>query len=145
MKWRNVASGSFDNLRYETKESGGELLHVVTPGGLLDRDDRAPVYEETLNLNKTENYFCILDNRTGKESLLSISDMSHFGDLLVSKGIKRFYYAVVTTDPAYDNMIKLIKAIALTKNIEMEAIATPDYDEAEEFVLAHMKNFVKCA
>jgi|TARA_R110001606_G_scaffold3642_24_gene16606 hypothetical protein len=143
MKWRKVASGSFANIKYETKESGGEYLHLVTPGSLLDRDDRAPVYEATLNLTKSENYFCILDNRQGKESLLSMADMSYFGDILVERGIKRFFYAVVTYDPAYDNMIKLIKAIAATKDIEINAIATPDFESAEEFILSRMKNFVK--
>ncbi|MEX0583067.1 MAG: hypothetical protein WD185_05305 [Sneathiella sp.] len=143
MKWRKVASGTFSNISYETKESGGEYLHLVTPGGLLDLDDRAPVYEATLNLTKSENYFCILDNRQGKESLLSMADMSHFGDILVARGIKRFFYAVVTYDSAYDNMIKLIKAIAATKNIEIDAIATPDFGAAEEFMLNRIKSFAK--
>ena len=143
MKWRKVASGSFTNIKYETKESGGEYLHLVTPGSLLDRDDRAPVYEATLNLTKSENYFCILDNRLGKENLLSMADMSYFGDTLVERGIKRFFYAIVTHDPSYDNMIKLIKAIAATKNIEVDAMSTPDFEAAEEFILSRMKNFVK--
>jgi hypothetical protein len=143
MKWRKVASGSFPNIRFETKEYGGEFLHIVTQGGSLVREDRAPVYEETLALNTSDSYFCILDNRKGKESVLSMADMSVFGDMLISQGIKRFVYAVVTTDPAYDKIIKLIKAISMTKDLEVEAITTPDFATAEKFVFVRMDDCVK--
>ena len=152
MKWHRVAAGSFNNIEYETKESGGEFLHIVTSSGPLSRDERAPVYEETIKLTQSDNYFCILDNRKSKGNLVSMADMSYFGDLLLKKGIKRFFYAVVTHDPAYDNMIKLIKAVAVTKNLaidainlEIEAIATPDFEEAEAFILTHVKKFIDTA
>ena len=138
MKWRKVASGSFPNITYETKEHGGEFLHIVTQVGSLDKEDRAPVYEETLALNKSSNYFCILDNRNGKESLLSMADMSGIGDMLVARGIKRFIYAVVTKDPAYDKIIKLIKAISMTKDLEVDAMSTADFATAEKFILARI-------
>ncbi|MDF2366810.1 hypothetical protein [Sneathiella sp.] len=143
MKWRKVASGSFTNIKYETKECGGEFLHVVTQSGSLDKEDRVPVYEKTLALTKSGNYFCILDNRKGKESLLSMADMSNFGDMLVSHGINRFIYAVVTKDPGYDKIIKLIKAISITKDLEVEAISSPDFATAEKFVLLRMDECVK--
>ncbi|MZR32089.1 hypothetical protein [Sneathiella litorea] len=145
MKWRQVSSGSFTNIRFETKEYGGEFLHIVTQVGTLDLEDRAPILKETLDLNKSENYFCILDNRKGKESFLSIADMSYFADRLIDKGIKRFFYAVVTNDPAYDKIIKLIKAIAITKDMEVEAMSTADFATAESFMLTRMKNFVNAS
>jgi hypothetical protein len=143
MKWRKVASGSFPNIKFETKGYGDELLHIVTQDGSLDREDRMPVYQETLALNQSSNYFCILDNRKGKESLLSMADMSQFGDMLVSYGIKRFTYAVVIKDPAYEKIIKLIKAISMTKELEVEAISTPDFATAEKFILSQMEECVK--
>ena len=142
MKWRKVASGSYMNIEYETKEYGGEYLHVVTQSGSLDREDRVPVYQETLALTKSNNYFCILDNRKGKESLLSMADMSNFGDMLVSHGIENFIYAVVTSDPSYDKIIKLIKAISMTKNLEVEAMSTSNYEEGEKFILSRMKKVI---
>ncbi|MCC3305492.1 hypothetical protein [Sneathiella sp. HT1-7] len=143
MKWRKIASASFTNIKYETKECCGQYLHVVTQSGSLDREDRAPVYEETLALTKTSNYFCILDNRKAKESLLSMADMSGIGDMLISRGIKRFIYAVVTKDPAYDKIIRLIKAISMTKNLEVEAISTADFATAEKFILMYMNEYAK--
>ena len=143
MKWRKVATGSFTNIKYETKECCGEFLHIVTQSGALDKEDRVPGYEETLALTKSSNYFCILDNRKGKESLLSMADMSNFGDMLVSHGIKRFIYAVITKDPGYDKIIKLIKAISTTKELEFEAISTPDFATAEKFVVTQMCEYVK--
>ena len=143
MKWRKVASGSFTNIRYETKEYGGEFLHIVTQDGPLNRESRRPVFEETLALTKSGNYFCILDNRRGKEIILSLADMSNYGDMLVSNGINRFFYAVVTFDPAYEKTIKLIKAISMVKALEIEAMSTPDFVTAEKFIQSHILDQVK--
>lgn len=143
MKWRKVASGSFTNIRYETQEYCGEFLHIVTQDGPLNRDVRRPVFEETLALTKSGNYFCILDNRKGKESILSMADMSGYGDMLVSNGINRFFYAVVTFDPGYEKTIKLIKAISMVKELEIEAISTTDFATAEKFINKHVLEQVK--
>ena len=142
MKWRDVSSGLFENIRYETKESGGEYLHVVTMLGPMGLKDRIPVFRETLKVNKSENYFNIADNRRGYENILSVEDMSVLGDMLYDAGIRHFFNAVVTNDAAYGNITKLVHAVATTKKIETESIATNNYDEAEKFILEKMKKFM---
>ncbi|MCF8466699.1 MAG: hypothetical protein K9G33_04800 [Sneathiella sp.] len=143
MNWRNVSSGSFENIRYETKESGGEYLHIVTMLGPMGLQDRIPVFRETLNATQSENYFVIADNRKGYENILSVEDMSVLGDMLYDAGIRRFYNAVVTNDAAYGNITRLVHAVATTKKIETESIATSSFDEAEKFIFDGMKKLMK--
>ncbi|MAL78132.1 MAG: hypothetical protein CMN55_03300 [Sneathiella sp.] len=139
MTWRQVGSGEYENISFETREYKGEYLHIITPAGALTREDRLPVYQATLDLTRSDSYLCLLDNRKGQELSLTGEDIVYFADILADHGIRRVIYAVVTNDPGYGNIIKLIRAIAETKNIAMHAMSTTKFDEAEEFFLAEIE------
>ena len=143
MTWPLVSSGSFVNIDYETRECGGEYLHLVKALGPIGREERIPLVNEILKITRSENYFAILDNRRGYENSLSLEDMSFLGDILYDAGIRRFYNAVVTSDDAYSSNVKLMNAVAATKHVETETLSTNDYDDAENFILEKMKKFMK--
>ncbi|WP_373087543.1 hypothetical protein [Sneathiella sp.] len=135
MKWRRISSGSFVNIEYETKESNGQYLHLIKILGPVGRAERMPVYNETLKLNLSADYFCIVDNSNGYESVLTFEDMLFFGDILVKAGIKRFFSAVVTNDVGHVTIGKLTRAIAKTKNIYTETYSASSYPNAEKFIM----------
>ncbi|TNE39339.1 MAG: hypothetical protein EP348_03700 [Alphaproteobacteria bacterium] len=143
MKWRPVSSGSYEKIAYETKECRGQFLHYINILGPIGVTERIPVFEATLAVNKSENYFCLVDNRAGHENILTVEDMSFLGDLLLDAGIKRFYAAVVTLDEGYRGIVKLMNAVAIAKKkIESETFSSPFYEEAENFLISRTKRFM---
>jgi hypothetical protein len=143
MKWREISSGSFKSCDYKTKQSGDECLHLIKITGPISREERIPIYEETLKINPSENYFCIVDNSEAHENVLSYDDMKFFGDMLSSAGIKSFYCAVITFDKGHARIGKLTHAIAILKNIRTENLSTTDPQEAEKFIFSKIEMAVR--
>ena len=59
MKFRKINFLKGKNCEMETHASGDTLIHRITVHGPLGREERTPLYEESLKLNKSPHYFCI--------------------------------------------------------------------------------------
>ncbi|WP_020592425.1 hypothetical protein [Kiloniella laminariae] len=124
---------------FETFECAGEFLHRIEMTGNMGRVERIPLYQQTLALNKSKNYFCILDNRRGYENTLTLDDMRYFDDMLVEAGIELFYGATVTLDDEYKKITTLANVNVEVSELAGELFATSSYQEAEDFIFAHMQ------
>ncbi|MCZ4279135.1 hypothetical protein O4H49_00005 [Kiloniella laminariae] len=124
---------------FETFECNGEFLHRVELTGNTGRQERIPLYQETLALNKSKNYFCILDNRRGFENTLTLDDIRYFDDMLVCAGIECFYGATVTLDNEYKKITTLANFNVEVSKLTGELLATSSYQEAEDFIFSQMK------
>lgn len=125
---------SFQNCDLHVHDYGTEQLCLIKATGPIGRQQRAIVFREILEINKTDNFFYILDNRGGFEIELSPADMSYLNSLLYEGGIRYIRGAVVTLDVAYSLLVSLAKAKARAENFEVELISTTVFADAEEFV-----------
>ncbi len=125
---------SFNNCDLQVQDYGDEQLCLIKATGPINRHQRAIVFQEILKVNKTGNFFYILDNRSGFEIELSPTDMSYLNALLYEGGIRYVRGGVVTTDIAYSLLVSLAKAKARAENFEVELVSTTIFSEAEEFV-----------
>ena len=139
MQGKVVASGRLPSYDYQSVEYAGEIVHRITVKGPIDLEHRLPLYQETLAINQTSNYFCILDNSDGHENTLSRSDMVLLDSILVEGGIKNFYGVTITTDPSYAGIVKLAGYSAEASRLNAEMLATPDPAEAERFILEKLE------
>lgn len=138
MLGRRISSGVFANISYETLECYGEHINFMTATGPISREHRVPVYRKTLGNNPSSNYFAILDNRRGFEDEFSYEDMHILGDITLEAGIRRTVSVSVTNEPAYLNIVKLTRAVADLKNIELNSTTTHCMDEAKNFILSRI-------
>lgn len=136
MEWRHVSSREYAYGSLEIREYRNELVHVFTPRGILSQAERETVYLDSLEQVRSDSFICMLDNRRGQEITITGAHLANFLNVLVEHGIRRIAYVVVSSDPGYADIIKLFKAIAETRNVAVEALATPKIEEAEAFVIA---------
>ncbi|MCF8466426.1 MAG: hypothetical protein K9G33_03405 [Sneathiella sp.] len=143
MTYRITLDRSFIHCDVITRDYGGELLHLTVTTGLFAREQRILVFEETLKINSSDNYFYILDNRAGHEILLSPEDMSYMNGMLFDAGIRYIRGAVVTNDDGYGALVAMAQAKAKAANFEVDLIATADYVKAQEFILSNLRKKLK--
>ncbi|MDF2368762.1 hypothetical protein [Sneathiella sp.] len=132
--FRIILEKSFDNCDLQVQDYGDEQFCLITATGPVDRRQRAIIFREILKVNKTGNFFYILDNRGGFEIELSLTDMSYLNALLYDGGIRYVRGSVITLDIAYSLLISLAKAKARAENFEVELVSTTSFAEAEDFV-----------
>jgi hypothetical protein len=142
MKFRKINFLKGKNCEMETHASGDTLIHRITVHGPLGREERTPLYEESLKLNKSPHYFCIVDNSQGHENTLSYDDMLYFGNMLTKGGITHFFNAVITNDHRYEDIVKLANAVAKLKGVTSETKPFTNIKEAEAFILDKIKQTV---
>jgi len=138
-----VASGIFPGFEYTSTKYGEEVVHRIKVVGPIDLTRRLPLYRETLAINPSEKYFCTLDNRDRHENKFSYPDIVVLDNLLIEAGIKRFYGATITTDPAYPGLVKLANSNAKMSQLEGEMLATSDPAEAEAFIMAKISFYIR--
>jgi hypothetical protein len=138
MKGHKIASGSFANIDYETREYNGEHVHTITANGPIDIEHRIPVYKQTLENNPSENYFIIFDNRRSYEDNFAYDDMLVIAEILLKAGIKQIFGAIITKESGYDNIMKLARAVAKTKEMESQTVYAENMAEAEKFILSRI-------
>jgi hypothetical protein len=97
------------------------------------------LYKKTLDINLSNEYYCIIDNSEGHEYLFALEDMMFVKDTLSNAGIRWFYCAIVTKDLAKPPVIRLAETVAELGDIKAEMLSTPDYEEAERFILSKLK------
>lgn len=129
-----IGSGTISNFEYITYEIGYERLHQIQIIGKVGRCERIGLYNELLSLNKSNSFFCILDNRGNFENILSFDDIKYLDSILIDAGIKYFYGATVTNDTAYPLVVKMAEGNAVLNDLDGEIIATDSISEAEEFI-----------
>ena len=133
-----VASGTLPSYTFESTKYGEELVHRIKVTGPIDLKKRITLYNETLKLSMSTNYYCILDNRDGHENIFSLSDMEVLDLILVDAGITAFFGATITTDNSYAILVKLADNSFKKSNLEGELISTVSSDEAEKFIAAKL-------
>ncbi|MBO0333524.1 hypothetical protein J0X12_07870 [Sneathiella sp. CAU 1612] len=143
MKPTVTSAKSYDNCDLHVHDYGVEKLYLIKATGPIDRRQRAIVFKDVLEINKTANFFYILDNRGGYEIELSPADMSFLNALLYEGGIRYIRGAVVTLDVAYNLLVSLAKAKARAENFEVELVSTTMFADAEEFVTSKMQELMK--
>ncbi|WP_288902471.1 hypothetical protein [uncultured Sneathiella sp.] len=143
MKPTITSTKSFDNCDLHVHDYGEENLYLIKAKGPIDRRQRAIVFKDILEINKTGNFFYILDNRGGYEIELSPADMTFLNALLYEGGIRYIRGAVVTLDVAYSLLVSLAKAKARAENFEVELVSTTMFADAEEFVTSKMLEMMK--
>ncbi|MEX0583068.1 MAG: hypothetical protein WD185_05310 [Sneathiella sp.] len=139
MKGKIISSGTSSNIDWETREISGELLHCIKITGPIGLEERIPVYWATLEINRTKNYFALVDHRHGYEDTMSYEDMLYLCDLLIEAGVTRVHTAIVIAYQGYKNIIKLSGAVGMMKNLEVENKTTTEYSEAEAFILSRIE------
>ncbi|MEH6547166.1 MAG: hypothetical protein V7701_12085 [Sneathiella sp.] len=139
MKFRKISFFDSKHCEIETQAVGDTVLHRIKVLGPLGREERIPIYEETLKLNKSPHYFCIVDNSQGHENNLSYDDMLFFSKMLTKGGITHFFNAVVTNDYRYADIIKLTGAVSKLAGITSETVSASDPEQAEAFILEKIK------
>lgn len=143
MKGTVVASGSLPGFDYVCTRYGREIVHRITVTGQIDVETRLPLYQATLAVNETSNYFCILDNSAGYENSFTYPDIVLLDSLLIEAGIDHFYGATITTDPDYAKLVKLANDSAETTPMETELLAARDLAEAEAFIMEKLRPFLR--
>lgn len=134
MKRIVIASGQLPSCEFQSIAHGDEILHRIRVTGKIDLERRLPLYHRTLAVNRTSNYFCILDNSGGHENVLSYPDMVILDEILVEGGIRTFYGVTVTHDSSYSGIVKLASYSAEASRLQTELVATNDPAEAERFI-----------
>lgn len=142
MKFRKISFFKSKNSELETHASGDTLLHRIKVLGPLGRAERIPLYEETLKLNKSSHYFCIVDNSQGHENTLSYDDMLFFSKMLTEGGVTHFFNAVITHDDRYADIIKLTSAVSKMADITSETVTASNLQQAEAFIFGKIKETV---
>lgn len=130
-----IASGIFPSFKFSSIQYGKEVVHKIKVTGPIDLEKRLPLYHKTLAVNPSDKYFCILDNSEEYENNFSYPDIVALDNLLIAAGIRCFYGATITKDPAYSNLVKLANHNAKASKLEGELLATGDPAEAERFIL----------
>jgi len=133
-----VASGTLPSFIYESVKFGDSVLHRIEVTGPINLAVRIPLYKKTLETAHSSDYFCILDNRAGYENTFSYADMAELDTMLIQAGIRNFYGATVSTDPYYTALVKLAQSNMELSELGGELLATNDYEEAEEFIMARL-------
>lgn len=134
MKGIVVASGQLPSFEFQSIAYGDEILHRVRVTGKIDLQRRLPIYHRTLAVNRTCNYFCILDNSDGHENALSLSDIVLLDEILIEGGIETFYGVTITRDPGYSGIVRLANCSAEASGLKVELMATDDPAKAEHFI-----------
>jgi len=129
-----LASGKFPGFEFISIKFADEVVHKITVTDKIDLEKRLPLYRETLAINPSNKYFCILDNSDGHENVFSYPDIVILDNLLIEAGIKYFYGATITSDPAYQKLVKLATHNARMSKLEGDLLATADPAEAEKFI-----------
>jgi hypothetical protein len=135
-----VASGVVPSYEFVTYGYGSEVLHRIKVTGPIDLSRRLPLYRETLAVNPSRSFFCIVDNSGGHENDMTFSDIVVLDDLLIEAGIEFFYGATVTRDQAYSNIVKLANMNVQKIDLDGELLATSDPDEAEKFIMEKLNS-----
>lgn len=138
MEWRKISSGSSRNLTYVTYEYLGEYIHTARILGTVGKEERLPFVNYTLDLNTSENFFSIFDNRDNHDSVITYDQLLYFGDIFREAGIRRVFTVSVTADDSIAPVNRLVEAVADTKAIHAQAFSTPDYDQAREFIMSRI-------
>ncbi|USG62763.1 hypothetical protein NBZ79_07200 [Sneathiella marina] len=139
MNFRKVSFFESKHCEIETHAVGEEMFHHIKILAPLGRAERIPIYEETLKLNNSPHYFCIVNNSQGHENTLSYDDMLFFSKMLTKGGITHFYNAVVTNDHRYLDTIKLTGAVSKLAGIISETVSTSNQEQAEAFIRGKIK------
>lgn len=142
MKFRKLSFFQNTHCEIETQAAGEEMFHRIKVLAPLGRAERIPIYEETLKLNKSAHYFCIVDNSQGHENTLSYDDMLFFSKILTKGGITHFYNAVVTNDHRYADIVKLTGAVSKIAGITSQTVPTTCPEQAEAFIRSKIKEAV---
>ncbi|MFC4270131.1 hypothetical protein GQF03_00085 [Sneathiella chungangensis] len=138
MEWRKISSGSSRNLTYVTYEYHGEYIHAARIMGTVGKEERFPFIKFALDLNTSENFFSIFDNRDNHDSVITYVQLLYFGDIFREAGIRRVFTVSVTPDDSIAPVNRLMEAVADTKAIHAEAFSTPDYDQARDFIMSRI-------
>ncbi|MEX1035363.1 MAG: hypothetical protein WDZ54_05365 [Sneathiella sp.] len=138
MEWREVSSGSFINVDYEIWEYGGEHVSILRMRGPISRGHRIEFYQITLKNNPSSDYFIILDNQLGYEDDFPYDDMVMVSDMFLAAGIKRVYGAIVTTEIGYETILKLARAVAGMKTLEIYTMRVGSLPEAKDFIISRI-------
>jgi hypothetical protein len=142
MKFSKLSYFENEHCEICTYASGEEMFHHIKVLAPLGRVERIPMYEETLKLNKSAHYFCIVDNSQGHENTLSYDDMLFFSKILTNGGITHFYNAVVTNDDRYADIVKLTGAVSKMAGITSQTVPTTSLEQADAFIRYKIKETV---
>lgn len=129
-----VATGELHGFRFRTERRDREVLHRITVTGPIDLQRRIPLYEATLAVNPSPNYFCIVDNRAGFENAFSFADIRFLAEVLKDGGISHLYAVTITDDQEYGKIVELANITVTISSLQGELLSTNDAAEAEMFI-----------
>lgn len=138
-----VATGEMQSFRFRTERRGQEVLHRITATGPINLRRRIPLYEATLAVNPSPNYFCIVDNRAGYENAFSFEDIRFLADVLKDGGISHLYAVTVTDDQEYAKIVELANITVAISSLQGELRSTNDAAEAEAFIQDRLDHSIR--
>ncbi len=134
-----VARETLPSYELVSVRHGDEVVHRITVTGPISLERRLPLYEATLAINRSSNYFCILDNSGGHENDLSFRDMQLLDQKLLDGGIRCFYGATITDDKAYAQIVELASATMSALKLTGKILSTGDRATAEQFIAEKLR------
>jgi len=133
-----ISKTSVPGFEVESCLMKGEILHRVKVVGPVSMAQRIPLYQLTLETNRSHGkaiYFSILDNSENHENELTYGDLKRLDQMIKASGVTDFYCATITADSAYESVVAL--AMVNHKAVELggDLLATRNSADAEAFIL----------
>ncbi len=129
-----VGSGSLKGIDFSSCLYKNQIIHYLKITSKIGFEERIPMYEATLALNKGPYFFCIFDNSNRLENNLSFDDLMVFNRMILDAGITHYYSASVTFDDQFGSLINLATVTSKSLGLFTEMVIENDVQSAEKFI-----------